>query len=326
MYNVDLSSISHALNDMKKVISDKEKNSDYEFNFHSFKSKNFPHRLAAIDGSNHDVKGTNFVFSTLRTGYLLYEKDNIIKKNIDPITVEFIMNNNDSNVGFEYKHEKYYHSITGELPQGKLDFDKVTDRIRTLLEWDKVNSLIDDLEKNDIIIFDGSLISGEISTSHTFFKSLCEKARTKGISLVGLSKDTSLSVDSASLPLVLLESSKKHHAEKNWYVKYDDVDYSYFVKFSKKRDLVYRVDVVLPEHLSFEEVVSSVGSYCFDKPFGYPFPMQKIHDAVRISEMERDYCLNRFRKECLNNGISRENYEKMFQIYHDSLDKMSYGR
>ena len=324
MFNVDPLTITRALSDIQKVFSDNEKNSRQNFEFTSFKVKNHPATLAAIDGSNHNIKGTNFVFSTLRTGYLLYEEGIQTDAAIEPIQVEFIMNNENSTSGFEYKHEEYYHRITGEIPKGKLEYEKVTERIRTLLEWEKVDLLLNKLKRDDIIIFDGSLISGEISTSHQFFESLVMKARDKGICLVGLSKDTSLSIDSASLPVVLNESSKLHHPDKNWFVWYEG---SYFVKFSKRKDLIFRVDAIVPEHLQFSDVISWVGSYCYDPLlFGYPYPMQKIHDAVRISEAERDFAFNLFKQECIRSGISPQTFSKMFNIYHDELDVKSFGR
>lgn len=330
MFNIDITSIATALDDVKKVVSDNQKNSQYDFEFKSFQVKNHPYRLAAVDGSNHNVRGTNFVFSTLRAGYHLYEKGVVLKSDIDPIKVEFIMNNRDPQVGYEKKHENYFNRITGGSPNGQLDFDKITDHIRTLMEWDKVNGLLEELNENDIIIFDGSLISGEISTSHQFFSSLVEKATSKGISLVGLSKDTSLSIDSASLPVVLNESSKIHHPNQNWFVEYDDKDgvgLSHFVKFSKLRDLIFRVDAVVPPHLEFKDVISWVGSYCFDSMlFGYPYPMQKIHDSVRISESERDYAFSLFKRECLQSGMAPLDFDRMFSIYHNQLDIKSFGR
>lgn len=324
MINVDLESISGALDDVKKLIEDSQSSSQIDFNFKSFKASNHDYRIAAIDGSHHNIKGINFIFSTLRAGYLLYQFGKVVEENIDPIKVEFIMNNNVPNVGYEYKHEKYYQEIIGDIPNGKLDFDKVTERIRTLLEWKKINELVDKLGKNDIIIFDGSLISGEISTSHTFVNDLMERTTQKGITLVGLSKDTSLSIESAPLPLALAESAKRFHPDKNWYVEYEG---NYFVKFSKKTDQIFRVDAVMPEDITIDEILSRIGAYCFDPAtFGYPYPMQKIHDAVRISEMEMKYCEDLFKVQCQKAGISPDIIGKIFSIYHNQLDIISYGR
>lgn len=326
LFHVDKNSISNALKGVKKVIYDNEQNSKKDFKFESFKVKNHPHQLAAIDGSNHNINGTNLVFTTLRTGYLLYDKGILKETNIEPIQVEFILNNADQELGFEYKHEYYYHNITGELPSGRLEFDKVVERIRTLMEWEKVNSLIDKLDRNDIIIFDGSLISGEISTSHQYFSNLADRAKEKGIILVGLSKDTSLSMDSASMTSILKDSSKIYHPHKNWLVHYED-EGVYFVQFSKMKDLIFRIDAIIPDDLEMKDVVSWVGSYCFDTMlFGYPFPMQKIHDGVRISEAEKDYSFSLFKQECVRSGIGHEEFNRMFDIYHDKLDIKSFGR
>lgn len=324
MSKIDKNSLYEAVKFVKNAAIDAEQNIDYNFNFSSFKVKNHSYKIAAIDGSHHNLKGLNFFFSTLRAGYLLYQEGKMIDKNIDDIKIEFISKLKGTNAYYEYVHEKYYQDIIGDIPKGKLEFDKVAERIRTLLEWEKVRFLIEELSKDDMIIFDGSLISGEISTNYTFYDHLVKRAKEKGIALVGLSKDTSLSINSISLPLLLNESSRKHFANKNWYVEHND---TFFVKFSKHVELIFRIDAVLPDHLSMEELLSRIGAYCFDPAtLGYPFPMQAIHDGVRISEMEIQQCLEIFKIECGKQNIPTSFINQLFSIYHDQLDKISWGR
>lgn len=309
---------------MRKLVNDSQSYSQNDFSFESFEIENHPYTIAAIDGSHHNIKGMSFVFSTLRAGYLLYQNGNLIKSAIDPIKIEFIMNNDVNPVGFRYKHEYYFHNITGEIPTGKLEYEKVTERIRTLLEWEKVKFLIQTLKKDDIIIFDGSLISGEISTSHEFVRQLSQIAQDKGIALVGLSKDTSLSMETAPVPIVLQKAAKKHHPNRNWFVSYND---TYFVRFSKQKDLIFRMDTVTPPDLDMKTLLSRIGAYCYDPATpGYPYPMQKIHDSVRISELERDYCFGLFKKECQKSDLPNETVHQLFSIYHNQLDKISFGR
>lgn len=326
MYEINRDSLNNSVKSVNKVFFDNKKNSKIDFKFKDFTVKNHPGVLAAIDGSNNSIKGINFVLAVLRTGHILYQDGVEISRDIDPLSLEFIMNNEDPEVGYEFIHEKYYHGITGEIPRGILTFDKVVERIRTLLEWQKVSDLVDKLNKNDIIIFDGSLISGEISTSHEFFENLTKKVKEKGIILVGLSKDTSLSIDSSSVRDVLLESSKLHKPNSNWLVNYEE-EAVFFVKFSHAKDLIYRVDAVIPDHLSMEDVVSWVGSYAFsDFSFGYPYPMQRIHEAVLIKEAQRDYAFGEFKSAALKSGISHSEFNKMFDIFHDKMDILSLGR
>lgn len=324
MYKIDLESMQNALSDVSRLVTDSRDFSRAEFEFKSFEAANHPYTIAAIDGSNHNIKGMNFVFSTLRAGYILYQNGKEIKSAIDPIKIEFIMNNEVERLGFRYKHEYYFHNITGEIPSGQVEFDKVTERIRTLMEWEKVKHLVQTLQRNDIIVFDGSLISGEISTSHEFVHQLYKIAQDKGISLVGLSKDTSLSIESAPIPLVIRKAAEEKHPNKNWFTSYRD---TYFVRFSKTKDLIFRMDAVLPPELDMETLISRLGACCYDPAtLGYPYPMQKIHDAVRISELERNYCFDLFKRECQKSNLPQETLNQIFTIYHNQLDKISYGR
>jgi len=324
MYNIDIDSIQQALTDIKQLVTDSDTQSEAHFSFQSFQNANHSHTIAAIDGSHHNIKGMSFLFSTLRAGYLLYQNGKCIKNAIDPIKIEFILNNDVKHMGFRAKHERYFYQVTGESSSGNLEFDKVTERIRTLLEWDKVKYLIQTLNRDDIIIFDGSLISGEISTSHEFVRQLSEMAQSKGITLVGLSKDTSLSIETAPIPLVLQKAAAKQRPNQNWFTTYQD---THFVRFSKQRDLIFRVDAVLPPDLTLETVLSRIGAYCYDPATpGYPYPMQKIHDSVRISELERNYCYDVFKKECQKLHLPKHTLQQIFSIYHNQLDKISLGR
>lgn len=324
MISIDQQSLVGAIDDMKKLIKDSQTSSEIDFGFTSFKAKNHDYKIAAIDGSHHNINGANFILSTLRAGTLFYQRGQLIEEDIDPIKIELIMNNKAPVVGFEYKHEKYYQEIIGDIPNGNLKFDKVAERIRTLLEWKKINESIDKLDAGDIIIFDGSLISGEISTSHTYVNELFDRTKEKGIAVVGLSKDTSLSIESAPLPVALSASSAKHHPNQNWFVEYEG---NYFVNFSTKSEQIFRVDAVFGDNTTIEEILVKIGAYCFDPAiFGYPYPMQKIHDAVRISEMDVKYCEEIFKSSCQKAGVHPDVVNQLFSIYHDQLDIISHGR
>lgn len=325
MIHIDSSSLKNAVRDIEKVVLDGTKHAREKYPFASFKAKNQSFQLAVIDGSNHSIRGMNFTFAALRTGYQIYQDGAEVERKVDPISVELLANHKDPQIGFEAKFLHYYQEIVGENPVGFPEFDKTPERIRTLCEWQKLIELIDKLGRGDVIVFDGTLISGVITTTHKFFNGLADRAREKGITLVGLSKDTSLSIDTAPVPLVLLESSSMHHPNQNWYIEFRPG--TYFVRFTKKADLVFRIDAVLSGDETIESLLSKIGAYCFDyATLGYPFPLQNIHDAVRISEMERDECFEVFKQEYRKAGLSQKVFEEIFQIYHDQLDKISFGR
>lgn len=322
---IDGKSLQKTLDDLKRVVGDQKKHSQHQYDFHSFQLVKEPFRLAVIDGSNHNIRGTNFTLTTLRSGYQIFKGEDVVEEEIDSIKMEFLSNNDDPYVGFESKFEAYYNQIVKEMPVKYPEFDKTPDRLRTLLEWDKLVQLIDKMGKDDIIMFDGTLISGTITTNHDFFHDLVDKAKEKGITLIGLSKDTSLSIESASVPQVLSQSAMRQHGNKNWYVEYKPG--VYFVRFTKLVDYVFRMDAVIPDHLNVEKILGRLLSYCYDEAvLGYPHPMQSIHDSVRIEEMEKEQCYAALREEFLKRGYSEREFEDLFAIYHDQLDIISYGR
>jgi hypothetical protein len=85
------------------------------------------------------------------------------------------------------------------------------------------------------------------------------------------------------------------------------------------------LDLVVPPHLTPKEVIARLGGYCLSKEstFGYPYPMAFVHKAVKISEVDREQVFLRFRRECLKQGISPKEFDQIFSIFHESLDRFS---
>ena len=180
--------------------------------------------------------------------------------------------------------------------------------------------LISCLGKGDIVLFDGSMISGVISTSKTFFEQLCNKAKSKGIIVAGLSKDTSLTKDNVPVPMILLAQAKKQNIDSSWYHYYEE-EKTYFVKFRKHVDLVFRLDLVLPDEVKAEEAIKLIASYCYSKGNkGYPYPLTMIHKQVIIKEHHFQACLEEFKNECRKRKIPNAFLDELFAIYHDQLD------
>ncbi len=322
-FAVDQNSIKRAADFLENVRIQLKSDSEVKDVYHliPFKARNHRNILAAVDGSHHSLKGKSFVFSAINSGFQLFQERNLIHTEIGRTKVEILTKDN-----YKKRHTEYYVNVTGQRPQGLMDFDKSTERIRTLLEWDKVKYLISYLGNGDIILFDGSMISGVISTNKQFFDELCEEAKSKGIILAGLSKDTSLLKDNVPVPMILAEQMKKQNITSNWYYYYEP-EQTYFVKFRKHVDLIFRLDLVLPEEISAEDAIKLIASYCYNNGNqGYPYPLQWIHDQVRISEQQFLTCLDEFKIECRKRNIPKWFIDELFTIYHDKLDVMSYGR
>jgi hypothetical protein len=322
-FSIDEKSINRAVDFIQKVNGDlrDEAENKQTYEFHSFIAKNHQNILASIDGSHQTLKGKSFVFSAINSGFLLFQANELVHTEVSRTKIEILTKDN-----YKKRHAEYYINVTGQRPQGDLDYDKSTERIRTLLEWDKVKYLISMLNSGDIILFDGSMISGVISTNKQFFDSLCETAKSKGIILAGLSKDTSLLKDNIPVPLLLAEQARNQNIIDNWYSYYEP-EKTYFVKFRKMIDLVFRLDLVLPDNLTAADVIPLIASYCYDRGNpAYPYPLLMIHDSVRISDQQFHICLETFKDECRLRKIPLNFVGELFSIYHDQLDTMSHGR
>ncbi|MFP3725676.1 DNA double-strand break repair nuclease NurA [Priestia filamentosa] len=335
MITLDEMSLGNSILTIKNMTDSKRTNSKKDYNFKHFKIQNHMSKIAAVDGSNHAIPGVNFVIAALRSGYLIYQDGELIEEHISKIKLETLINSNDTQAGFLKVYKDYFYSLTGEIPEEYLEFDKAAERLRSIMEWKNISDLVESLDRGDIVVFDGSFISGAISTNRLFFETLVSKAKDKGISLVGLSKDTSLSVDNVPIPSLLREAAKNQSISKNWYVEIPEED-TYFVNFTKESDLIFRVDIVHPDEEELETVLSKVGAYAFsDLMIGYLYPMQRIHDEVRISEMDKQICFEILKHQWIANSNPKNTeelmdviseFDELFFNYHKQLDIISSGR
>lgn len=319
MPEIDIQTVHQSVCYLQSMMEDTKEHSQKTYPFTAFQAENSDHCLASVDGSHHNIKGSHFVFSAIRSGYQIYRNGHLTDANIFRTKIEILTKSN-----YKDRHREYFQNITGQTPTELKEFEKVSERIRTLLEWDKIQQLLERLGDGDVILFDGSMISGVISTNQSFFHAIEEKAKQKGIILAGLSKDTSLMEGAASVPRLLAAAAAVQCPNSDWFVPYKD---TYFVKFIPTTDLVFRLDLVLPDGVRAEDAIKRIAAYAYDagEP-GYPYPMQTIHDAVRISRSQVYDCLDYFKSECLKQHIPLSYVEELFQIYHDQLDIFSHGR
>lgn len=320
-FSIDPKSITKSVDFVEQVQGQLKKDASEEdsYEFIPFKARNHTSVLAAIDGSHHSLKGKGFVFSAINSGFQLFHNDKLVHTEVSRTKIEILSKDN-----YKKRHKEYYINVTGQRPQENLDFEKATERIRTLLEWDKVKYLISYLNRGDIILFDGSMISGVISTNQTFFEELCEEAKRRGIILAGLSKDTSLMKNNVPIPMILGAQAKRQGIQSNWYHYYEEED-TYFVKFRKHIDLIFRLDLVLPEGIEAEDAIKAIASYTYSEGNnGFPYPLYLIHKQVIIKEHHFQSCLSEFKNECRRRKIPTTFIDELFEIYHDKLDVMTY--
>lgn len=324
MVQFNAASLQTSIAAFRQTVRDTYEHSSEDFPFQEFLIDNHPGTLAVIDGSNYNIRGRNFVLSCLRAGHLLFQRGVEVFASSDPIVMEFITNNDSYPMGYKHKYQQYFSRITTGDYTGRIEFEKITDRLRSIMEWERVKELIETLEKHDIILFDGSLLSGEITLNDTFYNTIVSRAKEKGIILIGLSKDTSMSIGSAPAPLVLLQASQRTHANKNWMVRHED---TWFVKFTQDENTVFRLDVEVPEGVMEEQALQWVGSYALFKfMLGFAYPAQFIHEHVKISEGMKQICFEEFQNLCLEQGMSQHELNTMFAIYHDTMDVHARGQ
>ncbi len=239
-------------------------------------------RVAAVDGSSviggrHGEMRIGFI----RAGYVIYDGERT-GKNISEI--EMLRIDDRTLLG---TYEQKYLEIIGEEPPALRDLDTsyLLQRLRTLEEFRYMFLALDTLEEGDILLVDGAL-RGDKHTPDAGISLLSGMAQERGVSIVGISKDSSLIYK--GLPLVPFVDSRAKGSFNGgrWYMKIlrrrsPGREEIYVVRFNPYGEYAFRTDVISSGHVG--EILGKVAWYASDPGYpGYPYPLADAHNEVVI--------------------------------------------
>ncbi len=267
-------------------------------------------RIAAVDGSSGLAEPMGGLYiGLIRAGYVIYGEERE-KKVVSPIDA--------FRIGFDNSREIYegrYREILGEdAPAiGETEPRYILQRIRTLEEYRYIFRALDELAEGDILLVDGAL-RGDLHTPETAIKILSDRAQDKGVSVVGISKNSGLVLGGMPfVPLIDAEAEAKGFGR--WFVRISTQpsggkEEIYVVKYSPLGDNAFRTDIISLDRI--ENVLGNIMRYCNDVAYpGYPYPLADIHNEVIIRKGTVDDISSRFRFEAMNRGIGfSENFHR----------------
>ncbi len=264
-------------------------------------------RVAAIDGSSCDIlDGEFFIIGGRRGGYVIADDEKILEREIGDINIDFL-GKEGMNTGAV---KELMHGI--KIPENP---HEVNEALRQMEEHLLAREVIKELERDDIILMDGTLEKNEFISK--IMEENFEMARQRGIHVVGVSKKCGLFVKNVSMINRVKRNGDKLFPKERWY--YPFFEGCYIVKFHPLSRFVFRVDIN-PGVYDIEKILGEIATVCNDVCFlGYPYPLADIHNHIVIKSHDSFAIQMRLQEMAIENGFGLEEWEALFFDYHEYL-------
>ena len=307
---------------------------DYKSHFHAdmfipFKESKGICRIGAVDGSSTIVlKGPSFIVGTYKSASMEFKGHELAARSTTQPIPLLISKDNLNDV-----YGRIFSDFVGEPPQNRVrELELALQRIRVIEEMKMVSKLVDEMEKGSIILVDGSLRS-TITRLDAFMEATFKRALEKKISVVGISKSSSLSMGNTAIVPLVQYGAKRTIPKRMWCFEvekrfegalrghrshlFGSVN---IVKFNPYSDFAFRADVLTCVD-DVTEILRKIATYCRDPSYlGYPYPLALVHNEVTITKGQAEDLQHNMKKIALASGIKSDQWRFLCQDFHDILD------
>jgi hypothetical protein len=303
-----------------------ERNLD-QLKFENIPEADFKGKVASVDGGSAGILfGRSFIVGMYRAAYTVFSKRRRVGEQVQPLQFAIITRTNK-----EELHQNAFRNLTGQLPSETPEMDKVLDRLRLFEEWKLARELLSELNSGDLLLVDGSL-RATVAVPDSFLQEIAEKARERGVILVGVSKSTTLYWGDKS-PLLPAVVKRAQHLgiQRPWFSKVGDLKSElelshwfgtvYIAKLKNASDFAFRVDLNRLEEYPEDKIFAMLSALARDPTFvGYPYPLAAAHQLVRISHAEVEDIRRRLQRQALQSGLSESDWDLLFKNFHRILN------
>tara|TARA_Y100000310_G_scaffold345853_1_gene471429 strand:+ start:11571 stop:12620 length:1050 start_codon:yes stop_codon:yes gene_type:complete len=304
--NIDDNHIQFSDTNYKPINFDKN-------NFQEIKNSDSKNKIAFIDGGSAEIiKSPNLSLNLIRIYYTIYKENKRItsKKHDFYVFVNAKEKNNeifyDCNIigGNENfipdKDDLFLSSFDETIKQGitRASISSISNIIRRFSEIKTASTVARLLEKDDIIVLDGSL-QCTFTNEKKYFDELYEKAEEKNIIISGLSKTTALMTDRGNS---IANALNKFNQKGKWiYYPVAEINTSNhkaeitFTKLHESSKYIFRFEIYKEQKGKINDIVSLISNNAKDSVFiGYPYGLIEADRQARISNQEKDMLLTIF--------------------------------
>jgi len=282
-------------------------------NFTEIKKSDSKNKIAFIDGGSSEIiKSSNFSLNLIRIYYTIYKENKRITSKKHDFYVFVHAKEKDNEIFYDCefiggnenfipdKDDLFLSSLDETIKQGitRASISNVSNVIRRFSEIKTASIVARLLEKDDIIVLDGSL-QCTFTNEKKYFEELYKKAMEKNIIICGLSKTTTLMTDRGNS---IANALNKFNIQGKW-IYYPIVEIKSnehkadmaFVKLHEKSKYVFRLEIYKEQKQHINDVINLISNNCKDAVFvGYPYGLIEADRNARISNQEKDMMLTFF--------------------------------
>jgi hypothetical protein len=170
---------------------------------------------------------------------------------------------------------------------------KIGSIVRRFSELKIAETILNELEKDDIVILDGFLQSS-VTNEATYMENLYKKAEEKGIIVSGLSKTTTLLTTNGNS---VLNTLNKIAPKSSWYyhpvAEINNKDHKaeiFFIKLHEKSKYIFRFELYKNQKPNISSILNLLTTNSKDPVFlGYPYGLIEADKFARVSNQEKAY-------------------------------------
>ena len=205
-----------------------------------------------------------------------------------------------------------------ELP--RMDAPRILEHLRTLAELRAALDALDQMRTDDMLLLDGAL---QARPTLPLMDTLVQRARERGVDLVGACKSTSLTVGVAPA-LVACRLAARPLGQQPWHAEVPAPPSVrgrvLIARLSSAEPRPFRFDVVAADDdapRALARLAALAGHPAYP---GYPSPLAMAHNAALINEQERLRLRAHVHDAVVGAGVSEDDWNAAFLDYHDVLE------
>ena len=282
-------------------------------NFKKIRNIESENKIAFIDGGSAEIiKSSNFSLNLIRVYYTIYKKNTRITAKKHDFYVFVHAKEKDNEIFYDCdfiggneklipeEKDLFLSSLDETIKQGitRASISNVSNVIRRFSEIKTAATLTKLLEKDDIIVLDGSL-QCTFTNEKKYFDELYQKAKENNITVSGLSKTTTLMTDKGNS---ISNALNKFNIDGKW-IYHPVVDITSnnheadmaFVKLHEQSKYIFRFEIYKEQKEKISQTIDLISNNCKDSVFiGYPYGLIEADRNARISNQEKQMMLTLF--------------------------------
>lgn len=287
---------------------------------------------AAVDGSNAMIlESGSFSVAALRAVSVAFKKGERYFAKTTPLRLPRL---SAADVSEEYK--RLYRECFDKEPQNPVEDDpsRAASVFRDTLEYWAAKQTINELDKGDCLMLDGSLRTSHASHDPVI-SDIVRDCGNRGIYLISISKRNSLTWNGLPLGITLDAAASELGIGAPWYIEVPDNmpdqkrheqwhrGRTYIIRMHNASGIVLKAEIPkYADEVYVEKAISACADYSGDGRIpGYPYPLMEAHRECCITQEIADIIRQDIIRKIDGIGYDLMRYNQLFGDIHDEFSK-----